>query len=216
MRSNLLKPGPIQGRSNPVVPSTSESAKQAAGEASEESGWIERACAGDTAAFRRLVERYGDRAYGLALRMLGSPEEAEEAAQDALVRAWHALPRFRGDSRFATWLYRIVVRRALDRSAALTARRARETTLGESELEAPGSPDLPGSGGVSRKLDRLLGSLPDVQRAAVVLYYYEDRSVEEVARTLGLPLGTVKTHLHRARALLRAGWELEERRSGIE
>ena len=216
MRSNLLKPGPTKDRSNPVVPSISESVRQAAGEPSEESGWIERACAGDATAFRRLVERYGDRAYGLALRMLGSPEEAEEAAQDALVRAWRALPRFRGDSRFSTWLYRIVVRRALDRSASLKTRRAREAPLEETELEAHASPDLPGSGGGSRRLDRLLGSLPDVQRAAVVLYYYEDRSVEEVARTLGLPLGTVKTHLHRARALLRAGWELEERRSGIE
>ena len=215
MRSNLLKPGPTKDRSNPVVPSISESVKQAAGEPSEESGWIERASAGDATAFRRLVERYGDRAYGLALRMLGSPEEAEEAAQDALVRAWRALPRFRGDSRFSTWLYRIVLRRALDRSASLKTRRAREAPLEETELEAHASPALPGSGS-SRRLDRLLGSLPDVQRAAVVLYYYEDRSVEEVARTLGLPLGTVKTHLHRARALLRAGWELEERRSGIE
>jgi len=215
VRSNLLKPGPTKDRSNPVVPSISESVRQAAGEPSEESGWIERACAGDATAFRRLVERYGDRAYGLALRMLGSPEEAEEAAQDALVRAWRALPRFRGDSRFSTWLYRIVVRRALDRSASLKTRRAREAPLEETELEARASPALPGSG-ASRRLDRLLGSLPDVQRAAVVLYYYEDRSVEEVARTLGLPPGTVKTHLHRARALLRAGWELEERRSGIE
>src|SRR5882762_6298305 len=213
--STLLKPGPTRDRSNPVVPSTSESAKQAAGELSEESGWIERACAGDTAAFRRLVERYSDLAYGLALRMLGSAEEAEETAQDAFVRAWRALPRFRGDSRFSTWLYRIVARRALDRSAALKVRRAREGTFEDAALEVPAPADARGSR-VSRRLDRLLESLPEMQRAAVVLYYYEDRSVEEVARTLGLPPGTVKTHLHRARALLRAGWELEERRSGIE
>ena len=65
----------------------------------------------------------------------------------------------------------------------------------------------------SRRLDELLDSLSGVQRAAVVLYYYEDRSVEQVAQAMGIPAGTVKTHLHRARALLRAGWVEEERRS---
>lgn len=160
VRSNLLKPGSTEDRSNPVVPSTSESAKQAAGEPSEESGWIECARAGDTEAFRRLVERYSDRAYGLALRMLGSPEEAEETAQDAFVRAWRALPRFRGDSRFSTWLYRIVARRALDRSATLKARRARETTLEEPAVEVPAPAGLRGTEGLSRRLDRLLGRFP--------------------------------------------------------
>jgi RNA polymerase sigma-70 factor (ECF subfamily) len=63
------------------------------------------------------------------------------------------------------------------------------------------------------RLDRLLASLSGVQRAAVVLYYYEDRSVEQVAQAMGIPAGTVKTHLHRARAQMRAGWVEEERRS---
>lgn len=193
-----------------------EPAKTKAPESSEEREWIERARAGDTAAYRRLVERYSDRAYGLALRMLGSPSEAEEVAQDGFVRAWRALPRFRGDSSFSTWLHRIVVRRALDRSAVLKARRARETGLEDAAtLEAPGG-GTGGSEALSRRLDRLLGSLSEVQRAAILLYYYEDRSVEQVSRTLGIPIGTVKTHLHRARGLLRAGWVEEERRSGGE
>ncbi len=201
-------------RSKPEVGTVPDSAETVSPGRSEEQGWIEAARAGDTQAFRRLVERYGDRAYGLAFRMLGSASEAEEVAQDAFVRAWRALPRFRGDSSFSTWLHRIVVRRALDRSAVLKTRNAREIALEDAEAVEQGEPvsaEGSGSGDRSRRLDRILGSLSDVQRAVVMLYYYEDRSVDEVSRTLGIPGGTVKTHLHRARSLLRAGWMQEER-----
>jgi RNA polymerase sigma-70 factor (ECF subfamily) len=202
---SFVKPGAPPRPSNSLVRTVPESAEAAAAEA-EERSWVERASAGETAAFQMLVERHGDRAYALALRMLGSPSDAEEVAQDAFVRAWRALPRFRGDSSFGTWLHRIVVRRALDRSVVLKARRARETSL-EAADEVPHGTTGEGKGSeLSRKLDGLLGSLSDLQRAAVVMYYYEDRSVDEVGRALGIPVGTVKTHLHRARGILRAGW----------
>lgn len=217
----LLKPGEDRAPSNPAVGTVPGSeALPAEGavapEAAEEREWIERAQAGDAQAFRRLVERHGDRAYGLALRMLGDASEAEEVAQDAFVRAWRALPRFRGDSAFSTWLHRIVVRCALDRSATLKTRRAREVALEEAEaaaLEAPAQGAVSGGGDHARRLERLLESLSEVQRAVVVLYYYEDRSVDDVSRTLQIPEGTVKTHLHHARALLRAGWLEAERRT---
>jgi RNA polymerase sigma-70 factor (ECF subfamily) len=210
-----LKPTPAVPRSNPEVVTVPDPVQAASPESEEERGWIERARAGDTQAFRCLAERYGDRAYGLAFRMLGSAPEAEEVAQDALVRAWRAMPRFRGDSSFSTWLHRIVVRRALDRSATLKARRAREAPFeeaGPEERVAPAPGDTTGQEQLSLRLGRLLGSLSDVQRAVVVLYYYEDRSVDEVASVLGIPEGTVKTHLHRARGLLRAGWMAEEKK----
>ncbi len=162
-----------------------------------------------------LVERHSDRAYGLAFRMLGSASDAEEVAQDAFVRAWRALPRFRGDSSFSTWLHQIVVRRALDRAATLKSRSTRETAVEELDsLEAGRAAASPASGDVARRLGRLLGTLSDMQRAVVLLYYYEDHSVEHVAHALSIPTGTVKTHLHRARALLREGWMEEERRLG--
>jgi len=204
-----LKPEPAPSRSNPVVDTVSDDREASTPEGPSESEWVDRARAGDTEAFRKLVERHGDRAYGLAYRMLGSAAEAEEAAQDAFLRAWRALPQFRGESSFSTWLHRIVVRRALDRQAVLKTRRAREAPLDEaiaSDTVAPAGPE----GDLKRTLDRLLESLSDVQRAAVMLYYYEDRSVDEVARMLGLPEGTVKTHLHRARGHLRAGWLAQE------
>ena len=204
-----LKPEPVPSRSNPLVDTDSDERAASTPEGPSEREWVDRARAGDTEAFRKLVERHGDRAYGLAYRMLGSASEAEEAAQDAFLRAWRALPQFRGESSFSTWLHRIVVRRALDRQAVLKTRRAREAPLDEamtSDLEAPAGPE----GDLKRTLDRLLESLSDVQRAAVMLYYYEDRSVDEVARMLGLPEGTVKTHLHRARGILREGWLAQE------
>jgi RNA polymerase sigma-70 factor (ECF subfamily) len=202
-----LKPEPPPTRSNPTVGT--------APDASEERAWVQRARAGDTEAFRKLVERHRDRAYGLAFRMLGSAPEAEEAAQDAFLRAWRALPQFRGESAFSTWLHRIVVRRALDRQAVLKSRRAREAPLEEASpgaLAAAG--DATPEPGLRRTLERLMDSLSEVQRTVVLLYYYEDRSVEEVARILEIPEGSVKTHLHRARALLRAAWLEQERTEG--
>jgi RNA polymerase sigma-70 factor (ECF subfamily) len=191
-------------------------AAHGAAEAAEESEWIGRAQGGDTEAFRRLVERHQDRAYGLALRILGSASDAEEAAQDAFVRVWRALPEFRGEARFGTWLHRIVVRCAYDAASRRRRRGEREESL-DAILERrgvePSDPagTVPGAGeGPARRLERMMRTLSDVQRAVVTLYYYEDRSVEEAARVLELPANTVKTHLHRARAALRAALQREE------
>lgn len=160
-----------------------------------------------------LVEQNRDRAYGLALRIVRSPADAEEVAQDAFVRAWLALPRFRGESSFSTWLHRIVARRAVDRAMVLRRRRERETDVEAADVApaggaSPGSEEAPLQ---ARRLERLLERLPDAQRAVVTLFYYEDRSVEQVALALGMPNGTVKTHLSRARAALREGWLRHER-----
>jgi RNA polymerase sigma-70 factor (ECF subfamily) len=182
----------------------------AEGEA-EERELIRLAQDGDPNAFRRLVERHGTRAYALALRIVRSASDAEEVAQDALVRAWRSLPRFRGDSKFSSWLYRIVVRRAFDRAAVLKGRRGREVSAeGIESLAAEGaaegaSPD-PEARERAARLERLVAGLPEVPRTVVTLYYYQDRSVAEVARILGMPENTVKTHLSRARAALRTGW----------
>jgi RNA polymerase sigma-70 factor (ECF subfamily) len=172
---------------------------------------VERAKQGDQQAFRQLVERHRDRAYGLALRILRSAADAEDAAQEALVRAWQALPGFRGESGFSTWLYRIVAHQSFDRLEQLKRRRERETAVEHvAELALPGA-NQADSGSLARRLERLMGALSPVQRAALTLYYWEDRSVEEVAETLGIPENTVKTHLSRARAELRESWRRTDR-----
>ncbi len=188
------------------------------GRPEDEESLLERCRAGDTRAFQILVLRYQDRAYGLALRLLRSEPDAEEVAQDAFVRAWKALADFRGDSAFRTWLYRIVWRQSVDRAAILRTRRGREESL-----EAPGRADdrFGGKRGEERapatailsaeepsradasEWERLTEGLTEPQRAVVTLFYYEDMAVKDVARALEMPEGTVKTHLSRARGVLR-------------
>ncbi|HET9886819.1 MAG TPA: RNA polymerase sigma factor [bacterium] len=165
---------------------------------------------GDEASFRVLVDRYRDRVYALAMRIAKDSHAAEEIAQDTFVRAWQALPLFRGDSRFSTWLYRIAFRRALDEKAVLDRRRGREL---QSDAEVDSLRDLPapagGDFGLRRKLERLVSQLPESQRIALTLFYGADQSIEEIGKVLDVPTGTVKTHLHRGRAELRTLWDRE-------
>lgn len=178
----------------------------------DERALLDRARGGDTDAYRALVERHQGRAYGLALRILRSAPDAEEVAQDAFVRAWLALARFRGESSFGTWLHRIVARRAFDRAAVLKARRAREAA--EEEGLQAAAPEEPGDAALGRTLERLMDSLSERERAVVTLFYYENRSVEQVGAVLEMPVGTVKSLLSRARSALRAAWLRDSRRLG--
>ncbi len=166
---------------------------------------VERARHRDEEAFRMLVELHRDRAYGLALRITRSRADAEDVAQEAFVRAWEALPGFRGESTFGTWLHRIVARRALDRVDSLRRRQRRELDLDDAAAEpapAPAARDPL----LAARLERLVGDLSAPQRAVVSLFYGQDQPVEAIAATLGLPENTVKTHLARARAALREAW----------
>jgi RNA polymerase sigma-70 factor, ECF subfamily len=170
---------------------------------------VDRARAGDPAAFRALVEGHQARVLGLAWRLTGARADAEEVAQDAFVRAWRALPAFRGESAFATWLHRIVTRVALDRRAQAVRRRRHEVGL-EDEVAAAVAADAPNAGdaaGEDRMTARarvaLLAGLSETQRTAVTLHYLEDRPVLEVAQAMDVPENTVKTHLARARATMR-------------
>lgn len=189
------------------------------GAATAERNLVMRARGGDPESFRILVERHQRAAFVLAARILRSPEDAEDAAQEAFVRAWRALPAFRGDSGFATWLLRIVTRCAFDHLARTRRRKGREMPLDEKMEEAiPDSGAVVPPGRAELRLLRLVDTLPDMQRAVVALYYLQEHSVEEVARTLEIPVGTVKTHLHRARAALRGAWMREaavEERDGL-
>ncbi len=172
-----------------------------------EAVWIRLARNGDQDAFRLLVDRYADMAFETALRIVRSHEEAEEAAQEAFVKAWKALPRFREEARFSTWLYRIVTRSALDRARTMKTRGEREMRLEPTHLES-----LPSAEDEGKRLtdlmvlERILEELSPESRAVVTLYYLRDLPVNEVAEILEMPKGTVKTHLHRSRATLRNAW----------
>jgi len=161
--------------------------------------------AGDRDAFGELVTRHRERLWAVALRTMGDREDAADALQDALLSAYRAADRFRGDSAVTTWLHRIVVNACLDR---MRRRKARPTVpLPEEDGET-------GRRGVADPrddLDRLelrmeidlaLRALPDDQRSAVVLVDVEGLSVAEAAELLGIPEGTVKSRCSRGRARL--------------
>ncbi len=171
----------------------------------EERRLIARAQDGDREAFRELVESHRARAYALALRILRSAEDAEEVAQDSFVRVWTALPGFRGESSFGTWLHRIVARRSFDRAQVMKHRRSRERAdehLPEAAAPEPEDEDTLRAA----QLQRLVAGLSPAQRQVVTMFYFEGRSVEQVSAVLAMPENTVKTHLLRARAALRAAW----------
>lgn len=200
--------------SNPLMKEP-PAATAASGLIEEERQWIVQAQSGNQQAFGRLVTRYQNQAYGLALRILRSPPDAEEVAQDSFVRAWAALSRFRGDARFSTWLHRIVSRRALDRLTQLKNRRARETEIEDLDRLSEVSDQSSREEGALREkyTARLLSKLNDTQRTVITLFYLEDQSIQQVAETLGMPEGSVKTHLFRSRKVLRAAYQVEEEAS---
>src|SRR5690606_12664804 len=157
---------------------------------------------GDEQAFGRLVAPYLDPSYRLASRILDGRPEAEDAVQEALYRAWKALPSFRRDAKFSTWLYRIVWRVSLNIARA----------------EEPAPLDVDVADGDDRhdperryekverrgEIERALKDLPVPYRTVIAMFYIEDLPVRDIAEILELPVGTVKTHLHRARRALKA------------
>ena len=157
---------------------------------------VRRAQRGERFAFERLVDLHEQRLYTLAARVLGNREDAADAVQEALVRAWLALPKFRGDARFSTWLYRIVVNAAHD----VRARRRERTT--EEPPEPVDPRDRFAEHELSGELQRALGALDEAYRVAVVLYDVLGCSYAEIAEMTGVPEGTVKSRIFRGRAEL--------------
>lgn len=158
---------------------------------------IRAAQRGDLDAFGDLARRHELSVYRVALRMLGSQADAEDAAQEALVKAWRSIGRFRQGSAFGTWLYRIVTNHCLN---VIAARRP----TAELDEQRDGDPGLDPAVRVQQRaqLDELKSSiagLPGEQRAALVLREFEGLSYEEVAEVLQISLSAVKGRIHRAR-----------------
>ncbi len=163
------------------------------------------------AAFETLIGTYRRRVFGLAFSILRDRAAAEDVAQEVFVKLWKALGSYDGRAKLSTWIY------AITRNAAISAQRSRRSAGSLSEpavlAEAEGAhATLDRDASDDERLWRAVATLPDAQRRAVTLYYQDERPVEEVAEMLGMPVNTVKTHLHRARARLAAA--LGARRDG--
>ena len=186
-------------RSNPV--------KEKRQEHQAERILVDRARSGDPSAVRELIDRHKDRLFGFIWRMVRDHHEAEDVCQDAFLKAFASLHTFSSEYRFSTWLFTIGYRVCLNR-----LRRKRVATAGELDLatlpaettDTPSSVAESNEAGVLRKaVWSAVDRLTPPQRAAVLLFYRHEMSCQEIARVVQLPLATVKSHLHRARARLR-------------
>lgn len=165
----------------------------------EERALVARAQGGDRPAFEELVTRHGARIHGLVLRMLrGNREEAEDVTQEVFLRAFEALPRFRGDSGFYTWLYRIAVNRTLHR---LEKKKLPTTPLEDLQVADPSEEPAQAavSGELGQALKAALDRLSDGSRTVFLLREAQGLSHDEIAEVLGIAAGAVRVRLHRAK-----------------
>ena len=163
--------------------------------------FVTRLRAGDRRAFEDLVRDQQHRVYGLALRMLGNVAEAQDVAQEVFIRAHRGLAEFRGDARLSTWLYTIASRLCLNRLAGSERRLVRhgEEALAQMPDARPGPDEAILRGELEEALHRAIGELPEERRVVVLLRDVEGLAYEEIAEILELPVGTVRSRLHRAR-----------------
>jgi RNA polymerase sigma factor (sigma-70 family) len=184
-----------------LLPTCTESATMLAdAEPVSDHALVRAAAGGDSAAFEALYRRHLRRVFGVVWRLVGGVEaRAQELTQEAFLRAWLALPTFRGDSAFGTWLHRLAVNTAL---MALRSRAGAEALeVDDRELEHQAGATC--NAGLSLDLERAVATLPPRARAVLVLFDVEGWTHEEIAAELGMAVGSSKAQLHRARGLLR-------------
>ncbi len=189
---------------------------------SEEMTWVLQAQQGSDEAFTNLVETYQKHVYNLCYRMLGEPESAEDAAQETFLRAFQHIHRYDRKRPFATWLLSIAAHYCIDR---LRRRKFSMASIDQDEEE--GGFELPDADAPNpeseivhneqrEQMQGLLKRLDSVDRAAIVLRYWNDCSEAEIAEALNLTVSAVKSRLHRARRELAGLWQAETPRSKTE
>ncbi|CAN5920730.1 RNA polymerase sigma factor SigW [soil metagenome] len=169
----------------------------------------------DACAFRELIDAHRDRVFNITYRMLGNRAEAEDVAQEVFITVFKTIESFREESKFSTWLYRVTVNHCKNRIKYLARRHERDRDeLDETNQATNGAvtgapvraaqPDKAlASAQMEKLLQQAIADLDDDQRAVVILRDVEDLSIEEICEITGLPDGTVKSRLHRARLVLR-------------
>lgn len=165
---------------------------------------IDRYLAGDADAFAVLVRRHEGRVYGLCLRVLGNPDDAADAAQDALIVVARKLGSFRGDARFTTWLHRVTMNVCYDHLRAAKRRPAVRRLADDGPVQELGDPVADHADEVAgtRDVAAALARVPEDFRVALVLADVQDLAYEEIAKILDVPVGTVKSRVHRGRVAL--------------
>lgn len=173
---------------------------------------VDRVKRGDMHAFEMLVVKYQRRIQRLVARMVRDPEQVEDIAQETFIRAYRALPQFRGESAFYTWLYRIAVNTAkktlmdmkrdpvITESALASRGESNETSSLENELSSAETPEaVLASREIAQTVNAAIEALPEDLRQAIVLREIEGLAYEEIASVMNCPIGTVRSRIFRAR-----------------
>jgi RNA polymerase sigma-70 factor (ECF subfamily) len=174
---------------------------------------IDRSRSGDLTAFDQLVSKHRQRAYQYAFRLTRDPEEASDIVAESFIRMYKALDNFKGDSAFTTWMYRIATNCFLDirkkkrSKPSISLEATVQTNDGEVAYQFEDTTASPHDQAERTEamsaVQQAVELLPEYQKAIIVMYHAEMRSYEEIAETLRLPIGTVKSRLNRARLSLR-------------
>jgi RNA polymerase sigma-70 factor (ECF subfamily) len=175
----------------------------------DEQKWLRLAQEGDAQAFSRLVEMYAKPVHNLCYRMLGNREDAEDAAQEAFLRAFKAIKRYDPQRKFASWLLSIAANYCIDqhrrgRLQQISLEDSPEASLGD-RAAGPAATMLQSE--TRDELQGLLAALEPRDRAAIILYYWHELPYEEIAQQLAMSESALKSRLHRARKTLASSWQ---------
>lgn len=168
----------------------------------QEQIWVQQALKGDQQAFTRLVEAYQRPVFNLTYRMLGNPEEAEDAAQETFLRAYSRLKQYNSEHKFSTWIFSIANNHCIDR---LRKRRTTSVSIDDNPVlqNLEGNPPMPEREAMSQEqaaeIQLLLNELDADYRTPLILRYWEELSYEEIAQSMDITVSAVKSRLFRAR-----------------
>jgi len=179
-------------------------------ETTAEEALVSRSAAGDEQAFAVLVNRYKGMIYSTAYKLLHDSGRAEDAAQETFIKAYAALPGFKGQSKFSSWLYRICYNTCISE----LRKRKPEVELDEAmAVSVDGPVEAFRTKDIQSVIQDEVSKLPDDYRAAITMYHFNGLSYDEIAQMTHKPMGTIKAHIHRARSVLktrlleRVGWD---------
>ncbi len=167
--------------------------------------YVQRILAGDTECFACLIDRYSERVYTLILKVVRNREDAEELAQDVFMKVFKSLPSFKGDSSFATWIYRIAYNTAISETRK---KKYEYLAVEDTQLSNASEEDIADAWGLAdsskqvEQLEKALELLPPDDRAIILLFYMQEKTVEEIAAITDLTQTNVKTKLFRIRKRL--------------
>ena len=179
----------------------------------EDAAWVLKAQRGDLDAFESIVEKYKKKVFNLAFKMLQDREDASDAAQDAFLKVYRSLPRFKGDAKFSTWLYRIVTNVCLDyirrrkKVVEISLDKQLEMSDGKLDFELPDEAINIEEEAEKTEFHQLVldavDNLPETHRLVILMRDFQNMSYSEIAELLSCPEGTVKSRINRARRFLR-------------